>query len=227
MNNTHAQVTGRLSEYIDDELDLRERAGVEEHLAACDECRHAVEDLRSIVAAATRLPDSWPERELWDGVTERIGARNHGVTRFEAGSRRRFSFTMPQIAAAGIALMVLSGGLVYVALSDAPPAATAVADRGAPPPDAGGAFQVVFADPHYDGAVADLERTLDQGRNRLDPVTVRVLEENLAAIDKAIDQSRRALEADPANSFLSNHLVSARQRKLALLRRATALTTGS
>jgi hypothetical protein len=68
---------------------------------------------------------------------------------------------------------------------------------------------------------------LDEGRARLDPETVRVLEDNLDAIDKAIDQCRLALEADPANSFLSSHLVSARQRKLALLRRATALTTGS
>jgi hypothetical protein len=86
---------------------------------------------------------------------------------------------------------------------------------------------VALVDPQYDGAVADLERTLAEGRDRLDPETIRVLEQNLDAIDKAIDQCRRALEADPANSFLNNHLVSARQRKLALLRRATALTTGS
>jgi hypothetical protein len=56
---------------------------------------------------------------------------------------------------------------------------------------------------------------------------VRVLEQNLATIDKAIAQSRQALEGDPGNTFLNSHLISARQRKLALLRRATALTTGS
>jgi hypothetical protein len=54
-----------------------------------------------------------------------------------------------------------------------------------------------------------------------------VLEENLATIDLAIEQCRRALEADPANAYLTSHLASARQRKLALLRRATALTAGS
>jgi len=82
-------------------------------------------------------------------------------------------------------------------------------------------------DAHYDGGVDDLERTLDRGRDRLDPETIRLLEQNLEAIDKAIDQCRRALDADPANTYLNNHLAATRQRKLALLRRATALTIGS
>jgi hypothetical protein len=54
---------------------------------------------------------------------------------------------------------------------------------------------------------------------------VRVLEDNLGAIDRAIEQSRQALGADPANLFLNTHLAAARQRKLALLRSATALAT--
>ena len=82
-----------------------------------------------------------------------------------------------------------------------------------------------FADKHYDRAIAELQSTLDQGRKSLDPETVRVLEENLAAIDRAIEQCRRALDADPSNVYLNTHLAEARQRKLLLLRRATALAT--
>ena len=52
-----------------------------------------------------------------------------------------------------------------------------------------------------------------------------MLEENLLAIDRAIEQSRAALTKDPANRFLNTHLASARQRKLALLRSATALAS--
>ena len=48
-----------------------------------------------------------------------------------------------------------------------------------------------FADSQYDQAIGDLERTLEAGRNRLDPETIRVIEENLRAIDLAIDQARR------------------------------------
>jgi hypothetical protein len=82
-----------------------------------------------------------------------------------------------------------------------------------------------LADEQYDEAIADLERTLEAGRKALDPETIRVIEENLAAIDRAIDQSRRALSDDPANVYLNMHLASTRQRKLALLRRASALTS--
>jgi tetratricopeptide (TPR) repeat protein len=81
-------------------------------------------------------------------------------------------------------------------------------------------------DPRYDEAIADLEQALQAGRSNLDPATIRVLEANLAAIDKAIAESREALDADPANVYLNNHLADARQRKLALLRRATALVGG-
>ena len=74
-------------------------------------------------------------------------------------------------------------------------------------------------------AVVDLENALKTGRGRLDPSTIAVVEHNLQIIDQAINQAREALVGDPANTYLSGHLVEARRRKLDLLRRATALTT--
>ena len=219
----HDQITDRLSEYVDDELASTERAAVDTHLAGCAECSAVLDDLRSIVAAAGRLPGSMPDRELWAGVTDRIGAKNR-VLPLALRTRKRFSFTAPQLAAAGIILMLLSGGLVYMVRPQMQPVATA-ADTA--PPATPVVAPASLVDPQYEDAAADLEQILAQGRGRLDPQTVRVLEQNLQAIDAAIAQSRRALEADPANAFLNSHLESARQRKLALLRRATALTIGS
>jgi tetratricopeptide (TPR) repeat protein len=137
---------------------------------------------------------------------------------------RRFSFTMPQLVAAGLALMVMSGGGVWVlkhggAATDLPPvAATSDPDAAAVP--------VAVADPRYDEAIADLEQALAAGRGQLDAGTVKIIEANLDAIDKAIDQSRRALASDPANVYLHSHLAEARQRKLALLRRGVGLING-
>ena len=223
MSTTHDSITARLSEYIDDDLSSDERLEIDEHLAACADCRAIVEELRTIADAASRLPGTLPERDLWNGIALRVGDAN--TARVASTASRRFSFTLPQLAAAGIALMLTSGGLVYF-LRPQPPAITA--DSGVQTPDNTDAVMpVALVDPQFDGAVADLERTLAEGRDRLDRETVRVLEQNLETIDKAIDQCRQALAADPANSFLNTHLVSARQRKLALLRRATALTTGS
>ena len=84
---------------------------------------------------------------------------------------------------------------------------------------------VGMADAQYDAAVVDLEKALKAGRGQLDASTVAVVEHNLQIIDQAINQAREALASDPANSYLSSHLVEARRRKLGLLRRATALAT--
>jgi hypothetical protein len=222
MSTTHDSITARLSEYIDDDLSSEERLEIDEHLASCAECRGVVGELRTIADAASRLPGTLPERDLWNGIALRVD--DASPARVALPASRRFSFTLPQLAAAGIALMLTSGGLAYF-LRPQPPAVTATGVQSSDTTNA--VMSVALVDPQFDGAVADLERTLAEGRDRLDPETVRVLEQNLEAIDKAIDQCRRALAADPANSFLNTHLASARQRKLALLRRATALTTGS
>jgi anti-sigma factor RsiW len=216
--------TGQLSDYLDDELAPAERAAVEAHLAACRECAVTLEELRAVVARAAALPARPPVEDLWPGIEPRLtGARDRQVVAFKARGSRRFSFTLPQLAAAGIALMVMSGGGVWVLqhggrATSLPPVAAAD-ERPAVVP-------VALADPRYDEAIADLEQALQAGRSDLDPATVRVLEANLAAIDKAIADCRQALDADPANVYLNSHLADARQRKLALLRRATALVGG-
>ncbi len=130
--------------------------------------------------------------------------------------------------------MLLSGGLVWVArLGDPraslPPAVAQNAPEPAAPASeelepASALSRVAFADANYDQAVADLEKLLATNRSRLDPETVRILEANLQTIDQAIEQSRKALRADPANVYLNNHFAASRNRKIALLRRASALT---
>jgi hypothetical protein len=50
-----------------------------------------------------------------------------------------------------------------------------------------------------------------------------VLEQNLAVIDAAIAQARRAVAADSANLYLNSHLAATMRRKLELLRQAASL----
>ena len=76
----------------------------------------------------------------------------------------------------------------------------------------------------YESAIAQLEGVLDVGRERLDTATVRKVEEKLALIDKAIDEARQALSADPSNAYLNRYLAGTMRRKLDLLRRTAALT---
>jgi tetratricopeptide (TPR) repeat protein len=214
--------TTRLSDYLDDEdVSARERADIAAHLATCDACRRTLAELRVIQSRAASLPDAPSAMDGWAALADRIDVSSR-VTPF-ARAPRRFSFTLPQLVAAGLALMVLTGGMVWMSrLGDPqaalPPVAAVEADPREDLP-----MLTNFADAHYDEAVSDLEKALESNRARLDPETIRVIEENLLSIDVAIAQSRKALRSDPANVYLNNHFADSRNRKLALLRRASAL----
>ena len=202
----------RLSEYLDDELSPMERASINAHLAECASCRATLDELRQVIARAQTLEDSAPDRDLWRDVATRIRSTPHArVSVFRRMVTSRLSFTLPQLAAASLALMVLSGGLVWMAKS------------GDPRAD----FQPISAAPHRtdraDDALTALEKTFESRRANLDPDTVRVLEENLALLDRAIEDCRRALVDDPADPYVSAHLADVREQKLALLGRAATL----
>ena len=212
----------RLSEYLDGELDAAERAAIERHLDSCDACASALADLREVVARAAALLPRPPASDLWAGVASRLEPPKPTVAVFQPRAARRVSFTLPQLVAAGLALMVMSAGGTWVLQrsgSELPPV------DGATRPSVA-AMPVSAADPHYDEAIADLQQALTVGRGQLDPDTIKIIDANLKAIDEAITESRKALADDPANVYLHSHLAEARQRKLALLRRGVALMDG-
>jgi hypothetical protein len=201
-----------------------------------------------VVARARAVEPRPPQVDLWSGISERLGADRGPATvmPFRMRPARRFSFSVPQLAAASLLIAAMSGGLMWSiakrAAVGSPANATGTSASNAPAaspdvvtpasaPDASADSAVVepvgLADQQYDAAVADLEKALKQGRGRLDAATIAIVEHNLSTIDEAIRQAREALASDPANSYLSGHLVEARRRKLDLLRRAAALTSES
>lgn len=216
--------TNRLSDYLDDELEAAECRAVETHLIECADCQRVLSELRQVVQRARSLPPRVPASELWPGISARTGRL----------APRRLSFTLPQLAAASVLLALLSAGLTIALVNRRQAAerqtqstatAPAIERRGNDVEEpAVSTAPVNMADSQYDAAVADLERALAKGRSRLDPATVAAVEQSLKTIDDAIAQAQQALTGDPANTYLSGHLMETRRRKLDLLRRATALT---
>jgi predicted anti-sigma-YlaC factor YlaD len=213
----------RLSEYLDGELSPGERDELDRHLEGCEECRSAVAELRQVVARAQALQDTDPEQDLWAGIVERIGTSP--VVHLEEQRRhRRVSFSVPQLLAAGFTLMMISAGAVWLTLGSrsvhqevAQIPVTAASEPAA----------VLAAMPGFDVAVADLQLVLEERREMLDPATVRVLEESLALIDAAIEEAMVALERDPANAYLNQHLAANMRRKVRLLRQAATIATAA
>jgi anti-sigma factor RsiW len=222
--------TDRLSEYLDDELNAGDRAELDRHLESCFECRRILAELRAVVRQAQILPDAEPVTELWPALAARLAtAPQADLAPFEVIDLRtqsavrrktRITLTLPQLAAAAVTLMVLSGGIVWAALGRAPlpGSASSVVDSS---------VRTVASEPEgladYSAALQSLEAALEQQRDRLDPVTVAIVQENLRTIDAAIMEARAALGQDPGNLYLNQHLENTMKKKLQLLRRATAL----
>ena len=219
----------RLSDYLDGELPEEERVALEAHLDGCAECTATLEDLTRVVRRARALESSPPLHDLWPAIAQRIGAtppRSADVVPLETRRKpaRRWMLSLPQLAAAGIGLMTLSGGTVWF-LSQTRHSgivATVGTVRSTETPVVSVGLRP-NATQSYAAAVADLERVLAEGRGRLDSTTVRVIEQNLAAIDRAIAEAQRALNADSANLYLNTHLAETMRRKLDLLRQAASL----
>jgi anti-sigma factor RsiW len=230
--------TDRLSEYVDGELDPAERAALDVHLQLCEDCAGTVGELRAVLLRAGALEASAPGTDLWPAIEARItvprkarvldlsGWRGWGAPRAEgSGARqpRRWSFTLPQLAAAAVLLVMLSSVAVWIVLSRQPAARPSLSGPSAAIPAAATVEPAGFEAARYDAAIADLERVLAEHRSELDPATVRVIEQNLLIIDQATAQARKALAADPANRYLNGHLAAQLMRKMTLLRQAAAI----
>jgi len=232
--------TERLSDYLDGGLSTAETREVEEHVTSCEACAHVLDGLAAVVARARDLEDREPERDLWpsirasidawaapsEGVVVPLRGTVAGVARRPA---RRITLGIPQLAAAALALMLGTGAAGWFARSLVTGAGASTAAV-----DAEGAAGVRSAgtDPHprpdasggpYADELARLQAALASASERLAPHTVRILEKNLATIDRAIAESLDALTLDPGNRFLEEHLRRAYERKVEYLREAAAL----
>lgn len=202
-----------LDAYLDGGLNAGQRGEMHGHMANCATCRAHAGEMGMVLTAAAALPRSIaPPRDLWPDIASRLPARR--------GTPFHRSATWPRwtpLALAATVLIAVTATMTY--RLSRPPAGGPALTATAPPAVAGFA-----ADRDYVLAAEDLERVLAEGRGRLAPSTVELLERNLALIDAAIAEARAALEADPANADLRALLWGAHRQKLDLLDRATRLT---
>ena len=228
--------------FVDDALEAPERASVADHLAECPSCRAVVSPILELRREARRVfgtPDAArapAPPHLWERIEARITAsppraagqdperptgRPHG--RWLGG---RPAWVRPRAAAAVVLLAGFSLSLAYYLVrpedtgrgTPAPAPAGAVSAAGA---GEGGAASITGA---YEPVLAEMERLLAEGRGRLRPETIAILEESLRIIDGAIGEVRDALASDPGHPGARRSLEGAYQAKLRLLRQAVVLT---
>ena len=242
--NRHIDDT-RLNDYVEGLVTEDVARQIDVHLATCEECSGRLEALTLLLSDLARLPeDAMPTRDLWSGVRAGIGAGSgHGDEESQetvadeevvmpirggpSAAPRRFSFSAGQLLAASVVWALLSGGTVWMALTVEVEGNVVAVTAGAPDAGNSGGFGSILpatqvATIEYEQAIASLESTLEQGRNRLDPQTIATIEASLATIDRAIGEARQALADDPGNHVLNRLLIKNQQAKLRVLRQASA-----
>lgn len=218
MDKRHEWVQERLSEHLEGSLPAVEEERVQRHLATCEACRDVRAGLSEVRALARRLGPIDPPRDLWPRVA---AARSK-----QAPARlARFSFSVPQLAAAAVVLVTLSASSAWWAMGGGVPTPPAsVLEPRTGPVRTATAVPPSAPIPEELAAELDmLEEVLLAGRDRLDTNTVHVLERNLLVIERAIEDSYRALSLDPENEFVRDHLQRTYERKLDYLREVSRI----
>ena len=201
----------------DGALDAATRASVLAHLSSCDECAGEFASLSALGTATAALPRSIaPPADLWNDIRAEI-APARVLAKWNVASCR-----VEQVAAAAIAIAVASSSLTVLFMRGT---RTDVSGSVASSPTSP-ALPVALAreEAQYTSSVKVLVRTLAERRSSLAPATIATVEQSMRVADDAINEARDALARDPANRELVKLFASNYERKIDLLKRATALT---
>ena len=241
----HEWTRARLSEHVDGSLSPADAVAVEAHLHRCSACAALRDDLGEIAGAARTLGPLTPPTDLWPGIARAIGAgeeegeptsdvgapvapfrpargSDRGV--FEARSSRTWRAS-PRLAAAAVVLMAVSASLAWwgrgvlsgpAGPDTATPTATVPVRTAATPVEERVPESLAVE-------LRELESVVEDVRGRLDPGTLEVLERNRLLIERAIEDSYRALAQDPENDFVRDHLERAYQTKVEFLREVSRM----
>ena len=196
----------RLDEYIDGELDDRERESVREHLEVCATCSRERESTVRLLQQARELSlDEEPSRDLWVGIRGRI-------TEPAVGSR----------STRGRLVLVAAAAILILAVVSGPRLLDPVDRTGNDPLAASGQVMPVSyqeADERFAELRDQLLADLTCGEDRLDPEMVRMVRKSLKVMDDSSAEIRKALAADPGNSGLRRMLLASYHHQAKLLTR--------
>jgi Putative zinc-finger len=237
-----------LNEFADGTLGQAEQSDVERHLERCAECRTVVNDLREITRAIGLLTPRQPPVRVWSRIERAIrlehahiegGARGvqagmqdgavaflgrvlvpRGMLALMKGSRAaRYGLAAAAVVALATAVTLWlapfgtgSGGVEHAGVETAGTEAAQAVEA-----------ELRQASEHYEKAIKGLEQIANAEQGALDPRTAATLQQNLALIDQAINESRAALNTQPNSEPAQQSLIDNFKTKIGLLQDTVAL----
>ena len=233
-----------LHDYVDEDLSAEDIQELEAALKRDEVLRGRLDSITRTVSALRSLPSEMsPPQSVWAEIEKRTKAEDSPeseapsqtasvVSIQDARRSRTFSFSVPQLAAAALVLVVGSALLTKVIVNPddgaslvagpsveegLAPDARLVGFGPAPAPGEAAAFDSEDLFQQFEATAAQLETVVSEGERLLDPSTVEVIRSSLDTIDQAIAEARQALEQDPGSESLNRWLMNTMQKKVDLL----------
>ena len=189
-----------LSAYIDGDIEESRARNIQSHLADCEACTEAAEELRRLRSDLSGLADVEPRRDLWPAV-RRARAPDPAVSWW----RRFWMVPAAAVVGAAAALLVV---LVLVRPVD---------DAKKPPGPLTALETVARAEVEYRSAIDALDAAVKTSQPRWSPETKAVVEQGLAQMDETIAKCRTALRQNQTDTQAQEALLTAYQYKVDFL----------
>lgn len=217
--------TSRLSDYVDRALDAPDERAVREHLATCPACRGVVQDLERLRASAGGLGPMAPPDHLWMQIAGRIRLEDTRPAAPAPESRPRPSF-VPWLGLAAALVLITIGVYAITSFSTEVAAPSPqIAESNAPPADPveTAVAELQKAATHYENAMLELDRLAQANEGAIEPSLAKLLRDQLDLADRAIAESRQAMQSDPASQPARESLFEAFRRKVSVLQATVSL----
>ena len=215
-----------IAEFVDGTLEPARQRELERHVESCPACRALVADLKTIQAAAFTLDRVELPPHILPALRARLADEPMPASRtrllaFPASRGARMAW----LAAAAALLLITTAGIMSLTRPAQPHAELAGAEPAATPADPVASVQaeLQLATEHYEKAIKQLEEIARSDDSALDPQVAAVFQKNLEVIDQAIDESRSALQTQPASATVQEGLFDAMRSKVALLQQTVEL----
>jgi len=211
-----------LDDLVDGAIGETSRHALELHLRGCVACRASEAQLRNLLAAVGALPRRIePARELWSGIAARITAGNVVTGAFAERGRRRIP--LGAAAAAAALLIALTSIVTAVLLRGGHASREGLASDGGARGTVAASLQLSQARSTCEAARRQLLTAFEARRASLSPATLKVVDDNLRIIDRAVRDMEDALARDPGNQELPSLLVTAYRQEIDMLQRAAGI----
>ena len=209
----------RLSAFIDGALSAEDRTDVERHVEQCAVCRGMARDLERLRGAARELGPMRPPDHIWLEIAGQVHAASGQAARPAPPSTRR-----PAVWQwVGLAAMLVIVTMAVYFVMRAPGVTPVPGNAGPDEAVKEVASELKLAMQHYENAITKLEALTKNNDGAIDPAIADMLQKNLAVVDRAIAESRVALQNNPESEPARESLFEALRRKVGVLQATVTL----